>query len=72
MLVSNPQRYTFFLIRQTEIGKKCVLLFLDSLDDENKIGMRAASVPIIIKMRTLAVCEEALPPGEAVGVLLVL
>ena len=34
--------------------------------------MHAASVPIIIEMRTLAVREKALPPGEAVGVLLVL
>lgn len=33
--------------------------------------MRAASVPIIIKTRTLAVCEEALPPVKTVGVLLV-
>lgn len=33
--------------------------------------MQVASVPIIIKTRTLAVCEEALPPVEAVGVFLV-
>lgn len=33
--------------------------------------MHAASVPIIIEMRTLVVREEPLPPVETVGVLLV-